>query len=169
MFWQSRTYKRRVAGWKTGLVGLAILGLIMSGGVALDSAFGVALDGGDRTVILVTLNHPGTLEQHLDRPNPQPKLPKINLSSFGDGNDDNLEEAFFYLPSSMLTSSHKVLTAVSDFKDRRTAVAYLNFGHLKVMPAADAASNTITAFFIFNDKAAPIIWAALVISSGLIQ
>jgi hypothetical protein len=152
MFLKPGTHKRRVCGRKTGLVGLAIWGLVISGSVVLDTALGVTLDGGDGTVILVALNHPGTPEQHLGQLNLQSKLPEINLSSFGDGNDDNREEAFSHSPSWTLMSGHKTLAAISDVNDRRTALAYHYFDHLKVMPTTDTASNSTSAFLFSTPR-----------------
>ncbi|GHV57621.1 hypothetical protein FACS189460_4480 [Deltaproteobacteria bacterium] len=134
MLWQARTYKRQTTGWKFGLVGLAVCALILAGGVTLDSALGVALDGGDGTVILLTSNHLSNdpSDDELVSAKAKPKRPEINLALLGDGNDDNREEAFFYPPSSTLTSVRKTLTAASDFKDRRTAITGNNdqlYGH----------------------------------------
>ena len=92
------------------------------GGVALDTTLGVAVDGDDGTVILVTLNHLGAPEQHIDQPSLQSKLSGINLSSLGDG--DNIEKVFSHPLSWALTSVHKAQTAISEFKDRRTVCVF---------------------------------------------
>jgi hypothetical protein len=107
MFWKLGISKRRTAAWQSGLVGLAVWGLIMSGGMALNGAWAVVLDGGDGVVIPVTTNHP-------------PNEP---------GNYDNQAEPFNYGPSFKLTSVHKTLTPVRGFNDRRTAVANHDFSH----------------------------------------
>lgn len=69
--------------------------------------------------------------------------------------DDNREEAFFpQRPVGALSPPPAFRAAVDSFGERRTVAAYMDFGHLKVMPAAEA--------LIFNDeyfskpKAAPL-------------
>jgi hypothetical protein len=119
------------------------------------------IDVNGTTVILITLNHPGAPKQHLDQPNSQSKPPGINLSSPGGG--DNIEETFSPLPSWTLTSVHKALTAVSGFKNCRTAVVYHVFYHFKVMLAGSAVSNITAAFLSSNAKAVPNVWAAFAI------
>lgn len=58
------------------------------------------------------------------------------------GQDDNREKPFQLRPAFGRNVAAKATAAVSSYHERRTARAYKDFGHLKVMSANDAASNS---------------------------
>ncbi|MDL2260253.1 hypothetical protein LJB99_05200, partial [Deltaproteobacteria bacterium OttesenSCG-928-K17] len=67
----------------------------------------------------------------------------------GNGNqDDNREEAFFFQsPAGIMAAMPPIIQAATNFRERRIVAAYKDFGHLKVMPAADAANSNETRLF----------------------
>lgn len=61
--------------------------------------------------------------------------------------DDNREESFFFKPRAAVTIRLECRSAVSSFNQRRTAVAYKDFGHLKIMSAGGDIANTLLKSF----------------------
>jgi len=65
--------------------------------------------------------------------------------------DDNREEAFYFQAAAGLRVPAEYRSAVSGFKQLRTAVAYKDFGHLKIMVAEGGHFDIFTSVFIHKE------------------
>ena len=137
------TYKRR-RGFTIPLVALLCLSLVKMGGMFwVNNTWAVVPDSDPTTVTQISMLLGGGLydgqETELDEDGDGVIPIAGGVLVRGNGNqDDNREEA---VPLRRLTGvliEPHTSKSVTNFNDRRTVVAYKDFGHLKVMPAADS-------------------------------
>ena len=65
--------------------------------------------------------------------------------------DDNREESFYFQAAARLRVPAEYRSAVSGFNQCRTAVAYKDLGHLKIMSAEGGNSDIFTSVFIYKE------------------
>lgn len=126
------------------LVALLCFSLVMMGALVwIDNSWALITDNDPATMTRLDLLQGGGLDsltcQALDQDGDGViPFPGGYLIRGNGGLDDNKEEPFIVEGFSGIIIKPQPFKAVTNFRDRRTVVAYKDFGHLKLMPLAEA-------------------------------